>query len=83
LPSSGSLSDLEIVHQLALRLKKLYKNSAKPQDKPIQALTWDYGNGHHPDIDLISQEINEKDLKTGKLLPGFSMLTDDGSTSRL
>lgn len=80
-PKGESLSDLEIVHQLALRLKKLYKNSAKPQDKPIQALTWDYGNGHHPDIDLISQEINGKDLKTGKLLPGFSMLTDDGSTS--
>ncbi|MFL6157340.1 MAG: hypothetical protein ACJ72D_14695, partial [Marmoricola sp.] len=34
-----------------------------------------------PDLDLIAKEINGYDLKTGKLVPGFAALLDDGSTS--
>ncbi|MDV2887718.1 hypothetical protein RYX45_21345, partial [Alkalihalophilus pseudofirmus] len=68
-------------HELALKLKGLYAGSTKSADKPIQALDWNYGSGPEPDIDLVCKEINGYDLKSGKLLPGFGALLDDGSTS--
>lgn len=73
--------DLEVIHQLATRIKKLYAGSTKSADKPIQALDWNFGNGDEVDIDLVAKEINGYDIKTGKLLPGFGALLDDGSTS--
>ena len=73
--------DLDIIHELALKLKKLYANSPKSADKPFLALDWNYGTGEVPDIDLVAKEINGYDLKTGKLLSGFGALLDDGTTS--
>ena len=80
-PKGESKADLEILHKLALELKALYKNEQTPAAKTINALDWNFGNGDHPDIDLVCKEINGYDLKTGKLLPGFGALMDDGSTS--
>lgn len=74
-------ADLEIIHEFATRIKELYKNENTPVAKPINALYWNYGEGHHPDIDLVCKEINGYDLTTGKLLPGFGALKDDGTTS--
>ena len=65
-PKGHSKSDLEITHEIALRLKALYANSSKPADTPIKALTWNYGPGHHPDIDLVCREINGYDTTTKK-----------------
>ncbi len=73
--------DLDIIHELALKLKKLYANSPKSADQPFLALDWNYGTGEVPDIDAIAKEINGYDLKTGKLLPGIAALLDDGTTS--
>jgi formate dehydrogenase-N alpha subunit len=73
--------DLDIVHELALKLKKLYANSPKAADKPFLALDWNYGTGEAPAIDLIAKEINGYDLKTGKLLATFGDLKDDGTTT--
>lgn len=73
--------DLDIVHELALKLKKLYANSPKDADKPFLALTWNYGTGAAPDLDLVAKEINGYDLKTGKLLPGILAILDDGTTA--
>ncbi|EKN69219.1 formate dehydrogenase subunit alpha [Neobacillus bataviensis LMG 21833] len=73
--------DLDIIHELALKLKKLYANSPKSADQPFLALDWNYGTGEEPDIDLVAKEINGYDLKTGKLISGFGALLDDGSTS--
>ncbi len=73
--------DLDIVHELALKLKNLYTNSLKSADQPFLALEWNYGTGEIPDIDLVAREINGYDLKTGKLLATFGDLKDDGSTS--
>lgn len=79
-PKHESKADLEIVHMLATRIKALYKNSTNPADEPIKAMTWDYGHGDHPDIDLVCREINGYDMATKKLVPGFAKLADDGST---
>ncbi len=73
--------DLDIIHELATKLKKLYAGSSKSADKPFLALDWNYGTGDVPDIDLVAKEINGYDLTTGKLLPGFGALKDDGTTS--
>jgi formate dehydrogenase-N alpha subunit len=73
--------DLEVIHELALRIKTLYANSTKTADKPIQALTWNFGKGDEVDIDLVAKEINGYDLKTGQLLPGFGALQADGTTA--
>ncbi len=79
-PLGESKADLEIIHELATRIKGLYKNEAGPVAEPINALYWNYGEGHHPDIDLVCKEINGYDVNTGKLIAGFGALKDDGST---
>ncbi len=73
--------DLDIIHELALKLKELYAGSTKSADKPFLALEWNFGSGAEPDIDLVCKEINGYNLKTGKLLSGFGDLLDDGSTT--
>ncbi len=80
-PKGESLADLEIIHMLVKNIKGLYKNESSAAAKPINALYWNYGEGHHPDIDLVCKEINGYDLTTGKLLKGFGDLKDDGTTS--
>lgn len=79
-PKGQSIADLEIMNRLMLEIKDLYKNEKTPAAKPVNALTWDYGKDH-PDIDLVCKEINGYDLTTGKLLPGFGALKDDGTTT--
>ena len=79
-PKGRSKADLEITHEIALRLKEAYANSTKPADAPIKALTWNYGPGHHPDIDLVCREINGYDAVTKQQIDGFGNLKDDGST---
>lgn len=79
-PLGESKADLEIIHELTTRIKALYKNEAGPAAAPINALYWNYGTGHHPDIDLVAREINGYDVNTGKLIAGFGNLKDDGST---
>jgi formate dehydrogenase-N alpha subunit len=80
-PKGQSLADLEIIHEMYLHLKDLYKNEKTPAAKPFNALDWNFGKGHHPDIDLVCKEINGYDLTTGKLVPGFGALKDDGTTT--
>lgn len=79
-PKGDSKGDLEIIHVLARKLKELYKNDSSPVAEPFNALSWNFGEHDHPDIDLIQREINGFDSKTGKLIPGFGKLMDDGST---
>jgi formate dehydrogenase major subunit len=80
-PKGESRPDLDIIHEIALKLKKLYANSPKSADQPFLALDWNYGTGEAPDLDKIAKEINGYDLTTGQLVPGFGALKDDGTTS--
>jgi len=67
-----ALPDLDIVTELAMKLKELYAGSTDPKDRPILDLTWDYGDP--PDPEAVLKEINGYDLTTGKLLPGIAAL---------
>jgi formate dehydrogenase major subunit len=71
-PEVDCRSDLWFVWNLGRRLKEMYKGSTKPQDQPIQSLTWDYGFDEpqrlpdgsisriddEPDAAKVLQEIN-------------------------
>lgn len=70
--------------RLAKRLKTLYARSTKEQDEIIKSLTWDYPDpdvDHRGFIDAVAREISGKDLTTGKQVPLFTALKDDGTTS--
>lgn len=80
-PKHESKADVWIVHNLARRVKELYKNDNSLKGKIIQALDWSYGDSDYPDNDLINKEINGYDLTTGKTVKNFTQLKDDGTTS--
>lgn len=79
-PKGDSKPDLWIIHNLYKKIAKLHEGSTDPKDKIITDLFWDYGNGEEPDIDKVAREINGYDFITGKQLPLFSKLKDDGTT---
>ncbi len=80
-PPGDAKSDLWILDRLYKELKKLYASEGGSFPDPIVNLNWDYGQGEEPDVHTVAREINGYDLKTGKLLPSFGKLKDDGSTS--
>lgn len=91
-PPGDARDDAWFTHQLALRLKKLYANSANPRDEGFKNLLWDfdYDQGHYPqntriqgspDPMKINKELNGYETASKKLLPGFAALKDDGSTT--
>ena len=77
---SNAMEDLRIQDQLARRLIKLYAEEGGPSAESITKLWWNYGQPH-PDVHAVAKEINGYDLTTGKLLPSFGTLKDDGTTS--
>ncbi|GAC1542569.1 MAG: formate dehydrogenase [Candidatus Velthaea sp.] len=93
-PANEARSDLYLIHQLGLRLKKLYAGSTDPKDRPILDLTWEYPHedeherkSGEPSARKVLQEINGYRTEPGK--PGhaceqvkaFTELADDGSTA--
>lgn len=80
-PPGDAKTDLWIVNQLMIRLRKLYENEGGPNAKAITKVRWDYGNTDAgPDAEQILYEVNGHDLTTGKLLEGIGALKDDGTT---
>ncbi len=80
-PPGEALPDAEIIHEIFTHLKKLYATDGGAFPDPILNLKWDYATNGHIDPHLVAKEINGYDLTTGKLLPSFAALKDDGTTS--
>ena len=80
-PPGDAKPDSEIMNALYFRLKELYEKDGGALPEAITRLKWDYGIEERVDIHSIAKEINGYDLKTGKLLPSFGKLKDDGTTS--
>jgi len=78
-PPGEAMPDLEMATLLVLRLKQLYAAEGGRNAEAITELTW--GHGEPADVHKVAKEINGYDLKTGKLLPSFGKLRDDGTTS--
>jgi len=79
-PPGEAKPDMDIIVELMARLIQLYRSDASaPNREAISNLVWDYGL--HPDPHQVAKEINGYDLTTGKLVPNFTALKDDGTTS--
>lgn len=83
-PPDDARSENWFLTELCLRMKKLYQESTKERDKPIQDLTWNYrrqGPAQEPVVDDIVKEINGYTVADGKVVKGFTDLKADGSTA--
>jgi formate dehydrogenase major subunit len=92
-PPGDARLDQDIIAQIFLRVRDLYKKDGGKFPDPVLAATWAYTNPEHPSLSEVAKEINGKaladlkdekanqEIKTGQQLPGFAWLKDDGSTS--
>jgi len=80
-PPGEATPDSDIMNALYFRLKNLYEKEGGALPEAITKLKWDYGTPEKVDVHIIAKEINGYDLTTGKLLPSFPALKDDGTTS--
>jgi formate dehydrogenase major subunit len=84
--------DQDIVSDIFLKVRELYKKEGGKFPDPILNLTWPYTNPQ-PSLTELAKEINGKALadltdpktqqviKRGQQVPGFAWLKDDGTTS--
>ncbi len=91
-PPGDARLDQDIVAQIFLRVRDLYKKEGGKFPDPILNLTWNYADSAHPALSQIAMELNGKALaelkdektgqviKAGQQLPGFAWLKDDGTT---
>jgi len=92
-PPGEARLDQDIVAQIFLRVRDLYKREGGKFPDPILNLTCAYTDPQHPALSDLAKEINGKALadltdpktqqtiKTGQQLPGFAWLKDDGTTA--
>ena len=93
LPPPGQCRlDQDILAQIFLKIRELYKKEGGKFPDPILNASWTYTLPEHPSLSEVAKEINGKALadisdektntsfKPGQQLPGFAMLKDDGST---
>jgi len=93
LPPPGDCRlDQDILAQIFLKVRELYKKEGGKFPDPILHASWSYTLPEHPSLGEVAKEINGKalaevtdektgvTLKAGQQLPGFGMLHDDGST---
>jgi formate dehydrogenase major subunit len=92
-PPGNARLDQDIIAQIFLRVRELYKTEGSKFADPILNLTWPYIDPQHPALAELAKEINGKALadltdpktqqaiKRGQQLPGFAWLKDDGTTS--
>jgi formate dehydrogenase major subunit len=91
-PPGDARLDQDIVAQIFLRVRDLYKKEGGKFPDPILNLSWTYGDASHPSLAQVAMELNGKALadltdpvtkqviKAGQQLPGFAWLKDDGTT---
>ena len=92
-PPGQARLDQDIVAQIFLRVRDLYKKEGGKFPDPILNLSWAYADSAHPSLAQVAMELNGKALadlkddktgqvvlKAGQQLPGFALLKDDGTT---
>ncbi len=91
-PPGDCRLDQDILAQIFLRIRELYKQEGGAFPDPILHASWNYTLPAHPSLTEVAKEINGKaladisdektgvSLKSAQQLPGFAMLRDDGTT---
>jgi formate dehydrogenase major subunit len=94
-PPGNARTDLQIMGDLAVRVRKLYETQGGAYPDPIVKLSWSYANPRSPTPEELAKEFSGKALKdlpdpknpsqivrkAGEQLAGFSELRNDGSTA--
>ena len=85
-PPGDARPELDFYYELGVRLRERLAGSTDPKDRMLLDLTWDYRVDEHGDVDgeSVLAEINgrfETGERAGQMLPGFTSMQDDGSTS--
>jgi formate dehydrogenase major subunit len=92
-PPGQARLDQDIIAQIFLKVRDLYKKEGGKFPDPILNLTWAYNDPLHPSLSEVAKEVNGKALadledpktgqqiKAGQQLPGFAWLKDDGTTA--
>ena len=91
-PPGQARLDQDILAQIFLKIRELYKQDPGKFPDPILNLAWNYTDPYHPSLSEVAKEINGKaladlkddktgqEIKAGQQLPGFAWLKDDGTT---
>jgi formate dehydrogenase major subunit len=92
-PPGDARLDQDILAQIFLRVRALYKKDGGKFPDPILNLSWAYADVEHPSLSQVAMELNGRALadlkddatgqvvlKAGQQLPGFAALKDDGTT---
>ena len=83
-PRGDCRSELWFMYHLGRRVREKLAGSSAERDRAVLELTWDYpteGAYDDPDAEAVLREIGGVDLKTGKEIPDYLPLKDDGSTA--
>jgi formate dehydrogenase major subunit len=80
-PEGQSRHDHWLMAELLMRVRSLYQQQGGRFPDPIMQLTMDYADPRKPTLSELAQEVNGKDLTTGKRLASFALLKDDGTTT--
>ncbi|HEX6618549.1 MAG TPA: molybdopterin dinucleotide binding domain-containing protein, partial [Solirubrobacteraceae bacterium] len=83
-PPGDCRSELWFMYHLGRRVREKLAGSTAQRDRAVLELTWDYpteGAYDDPDAEAVLREIGGVDLKTGKEVPDYLPLKDDGSTA--
>jgi formate dehydrogenase major subunit len=94
-PPGEARTDIDIMAELFVRLRAMYRKDGGAFPDPIVNLTWPYKVPHMPGPDELAKEYNGRALtdltdpndptkvilKAGEQVSGFGQLRDDGSTA--
>jgi formate dehydrogenase major subunit len=83
-PTGDCRSELWFMYHLGRRVREKLAGSSAERDRAVLELTWDYpteGKHDDPDAEAVLREIGGVDLTTGKEVPDYLPLKDDGSTA--
>jgi len=80
-PEGEARHDHWILAEIFQRVRNLYRQQGGKFPAPVMELTLPYKDPVKPELDEIAQEINGRDLTTGKRLETFADLKDDGTTT--
>ena len=91
-PPGDARLDQDILAQIFLKVRELYRKEGGKFPDPILNLRWTYTQPAHPSLAEVAREINGQALaditdrdrrrrsRAGQQLPGFAWLKDDGTT---
>jgi formate dehydrogenase major subunit len=80
-PEGDARHDHWLLADIFLRVRELYERDGGTFPDPVLDMTFPYRDPAKPEFDEIAQEVNGKDLRTGKRMESFKDLTDDGNTT--